>query len=101
MSSRYKLIEQTLQMALEPAHLEVIDESNQHADKGGESHFKVVIVSAHFAELSLIARHRQVNQLLADILDQVHALSIHTLTPAEWQAKGHSVAPSPPCANRR
>jgi len=65
-----------------------------------ETHFKLVIVSESFEELSLINRHRKVNQLLADELaGGVHALSLHTMTETEWQAKQKDggVAQSPDC----
>lgn len=84
--------------ALQPQHLEVINESNNHnVPPGSESHFKLVIVTAEFNDKSLVARHRIINKLLADELaGPVHALALHTLTPEEWAATG--VAPaSPPC----
>lgn len=62
----------------QPTHLEVINESNMHnVPKGSESHFKVVVVSMDFENLSLIKRHRMVNDVLKDELaGGVHALSI-------------------------
>ena len=45
----------------------------------------------------LIKRHRMVNQVLADELQQIHALALHTLTPDEWEARGGVVAASPKC----
>lgn len=85
--------------ALAPIRLDVIDESHRHnVPEGAESHFKLVIVSDAFEGEGLVARHRRVNRLLAAQLDgPVHALGLHTHTPAEWAARGESVPPSPPC----
>jgi BolA protein len=76
-----------LSQFFKPEHLEVINESNRHhVPPNSETHFKVVIVSEHFNDKRLIARHREVNQLLAHELENgVHALSINTYTQAEWQ----------------
>ena len=93
------LIEEKLAAAIALEHLEVINESGNHnVPPGSESHFKVVLVSTDFDGLRLIARHRQVNQVLKDELaGPVHALAIHTYTPEEWRQK-HGTAPmSPPC----
>ena len=92
-------IHDTLVAALAPVRLDVLDESHRHnVPPGAESHFKVTIVSEAFAGASPIARHRQVNRLLADELaGRVHALGLHTHTPDEWVARGESVPVSPPC----
>jgi len=92
-------IEQKLADALELAHLDVVNESNNHnVPANSETHFKVNLVSTTFEGKKLIERHRMVNHILADELaGPVHALAIHTYTPAEWQ-KRHGEAPmSPPC----
>jgi BolA protein len=92
-------IQQKLQAAFTPMHLEIINESDNHnVPAGSESHFKVVLVSKAFEGESLIARHRQVNKLLADELQGgVHALSLHTMTPEDWFNQGGSVRESPEC----
>lgn len=92
-------IEQKITQALGPQHLEVLNESHMHnVPVGSESHFKVTIVTDQFEGKMLVARHRILNELLADELaGQVHALSLHTLTPGEWQEKGGVIPKSPPC----
>ena len=91
-------IEAKLARGLGPAHLEVINQSHMHSGPGSETHFKVVIVADAFADMRLVARHREVHKLLADELKAgVHALSIEALTPAQWEARGHAIRPSPPC----
>ncbi|HET6583605.1 MAG TPA: BolA family protein [Nannocystaceae bacterium] len=85
--------------ALAPVALEIHDESHMHSvPRGAQSHFKVVVVGDAFAGLALVARHRRVNEALADELRQgLHALSIHAYTPEEWAARGGAVPSSPPC----
>jgi len=45
----------------------------------------------------LIARHRMINAALADELQQIHALALHTMTPDEYLEKAGIVADSPQC----
>lgn len=92
-------IERKIKARLDPSHLEVSNESRLHnVPPGSESHFKVTVVSALFEGKMPIARHRILNETLAaELAGPVHALSLHTLTPAEWQAKGGRVPRSPPC----
>lgn len=74
---------------LSPERLVVMDESDQHRGHGGwrdggETHFRVDVVSPVFAGKSRIERHRIVNGLLADELrDRVHALAISARAPGE------------------
>jgi BolA protein len=81
-------IETKLRAALTPARLIVTDESSLHAGHagampGGETHFRVEIVSAAFEGLSRVARHRMVHTLLAEeFRDGVHALTLTLATPA-------------------
>ena len=92
-------IEQKLLAALAPAHLQVSNESHMHSvPPGSESHFKVVVVSDRFEGQALVGRHKTVNALLRDELQGgVHALSMQTLTPAEWARRGGAVLASPAC----
>ncbi|MGE0371294.1 MAG: BolA family protein [Gammaproteobacteria bacterium] len=79
-------------------HLEVINESNRHnVPPGSESHFKLVLVAA-FEGIGLLARHRMVNDLLADELaNEIHALAIHAYTQEEWEVRTGKAPMSPPC----
>jgi len=93
-------ITQELQSEFEPLHLEVEDESHTHnVPDDNQSHFRVTLVSERFVGKPLIARHRAVNSALKkqDIMDRIHALALHTLTPEEWFAKGGKAPESPPC----
>ncbi|NMH60380.1 BolA family protein [Alteromonas ponticola] len=92
-------IESTLTANLQPIVLEVLDESFMHnVPAGAQSHWKVTVVSEAFSGLRLIQRHRRINELLSEALaGPVHALSLHTFTPHEWQQRGESVTASPQC----
>ena len=90
-------IENKLTTELAPVHLEVINESSNHnVPPGSESHFKLVVVSEAFAGKNLLARHRLINEVLADELaNKIHALTMHTYTESEWQESQSSVPNSP------
>jgi len=92
-------IERKLAVSLEPAHLEVINESYMHSvPPGSESHFKVVVVADSFDGVSLVRRHQRVHGILEkELKEDVHALSMQTLTPEEWTARGGRVMQSPEC----
>lgn len=85
--------------AVEPSHLDVINESHMHnVPPGSESHFKLVIVADAFDGKRLVGRHQLINAALKDELDgPVHALSMETLTPAEWAERGGATLTSPDC----
>jgi len=82
-------ITEKLTAAFTPAALEVIDESHHHQGhggwrEGGETHFRVKMVSAAFAGKSRVDRHRAVNQVLdAELRGRVHALALETKAPGE------------------
>lgn len=65
----------------------VVDDSHHHAGHataGGAGHFRVRVVSDRFAGLRTLARHRLVYTASAPLMPQdIHALSITALTPAE------------------
>lgn len=95
--TRAQWIEATLREHLAPTHLEITDESGQHAGDRQESHFRVVVVSDRFEGLALIRRHRLTQDPLRAAFDQgMHALALHTYTPAEWADRQQAPA-SPPC----
>lgn len=84
---------------LAPVHLEVVNESYMHnVPKGAETHFKILVVSNQFEGQTLIKRHRQVNSLIKERLqDQFpHALSIDAKTPSQWSDE-YKLEPSPNC----
>ncbi|MDX1823435.1 MAG: BolA/IbaG family iron-sulfur metabolism protein [Thiohalomonadales bacterium] len=92
-------IETKLTEALQPVYLDVINESSNHnVPPGSESHFKVVIASQAFDGKMLVARHRIINEILAEELQhKIHALALHTYTPQEWEEVSGQAPASPPC----
>ena len=80
-------IEAALRAALAPAALEVQDDSHQHAGHEGARHgrhYTVRIVSARFAGLGRVARHRLVYDALQNLLPRgIHALAIDARAPGE------------------
>jgi acid stress-induced BolA-like protein IbaG/YrbA len=58
---------------------------------GDGQHFEAVIVSQEFEGLNRVSRQQRVYAVLREKLDsgELHALSMRTLTPAEWQALSH------------
>jgi BolA protein len=78
-----------LEAALSPSSLSIEDESAKHAghagaQEGGETHFRIRIVSQSFKGLSRVERQRRVYAAVAEELaERVHALSLTTLTPDE------------------
>lgn len=82
-------ITKKLREAFPPETLDVVDESHLHEGHaghrpGGETHFRIHIVSQAFEGKSRIDRHRMINALLAAELEgSVHALAIKAQTPAE------------------
>ena len=56
--------------------------------RGDGHHFEALIVSPAFEGKSRVARHQLVYAALGDRMrEEVHALSMSTLTPAEWAAR--------------
>jgi len=60
----------------------------EHLEVAGDGeHFEAVIVSQAFEGKRLVARHQLVNRALGSQMgNEIHALSMKTLTPAEWQS---------------
>ena len=96
--NRKNRIENQLIEQLKPTFIEVIDESNRHhVPDNAQTHFKVTAVSNKFEGMSLIKRHRLVNELVAPERETgMHALSLHLKTPAEWE-NGSTTLSSPAC----
>ena len=84
-----EIIERKLSEAFSPQSLRVEDESHRHEGHaghrpGGETHFRVYIVSTAFQGKSRVDRHRLINAALAsELAAGVHALAIHAAAPGE------------------
>ena len=73
-------VKQGIHDGLACEHVEVI---------GDGQHFQALIVSEQFAGKSRVQRHQLVYAALGERMrEEIHALSMRTLTPAEWQAQG-------------
>ncbi|XP_059346340.1 bolA-like protein 1 [Ammospiza nelsoni] len=93
-----RTIRAKLTAALQPTHLEVRDDSPRHGGPpGAETHFGVLVVSALFAGLSPLQRHRLVHEALrAELAGPLHALQVTARTPEQWQSDPQN-PPAPPC----
>lgn len=82
-------IESELRERLAAIHVDVIDESHLHAGhvgaRDGGGHFRAIVVSARFEGRTPIQRQRLVYEALEGAMGtDIHALSMRTLTPAQW-----------------
>jgi BolA family transcriptional regulator, general stress-responsive regulator len=88
------MITEKLTGAFAPTALRVVDESHQHEGHaghrpGGQTHFRVYIVSEAFRGKTRIERHRLINAALAaELQGGVHALAIHANAPGEDAPSG-------------
>ena len=84
-------IEQKLTNNLELLHFEVKDFTGRHLNHeqhNGGFHLEAIIVSENFINKSLIERHKIIYEALGDLLKhEIHAFSMKTLTPDEWESK--------------
>ncbi len=72
-------IEESIRAGLACTHLEV---------RGDGAHFEAVIVSPDFAGLNRVRRHQLVYAALGERMrEEIHALSMQTLSPEEWSAR--------------
>ena len=68
-----------IEQGLACEHIEIV---------GDGQHFEALIVSAEFSGKSRVQRHQRVYQALGERMrEEVHALSMQTLTPEEWRAQ--------------
>ncbi|PIR39085.1 MAG: BolA family transcriptional regulator [Alphaproteobacteria bacterium CG11_big_fil_rev_8_21_14_0_20_39_49] len=73
--------------------LKVEDESHKHQGhagyiEGGETHFKIEVVTDDFIGKSKVARHKTIYKILGqEIEDRIHALSVTALTKDEYNNK--------------
>ena len=83
------LITQKLTGAFTPQSLKVEDESFKHeghagSRPGGQTHYRVYIVSQAFKGKTRLERHRMINQALsAELAGGIHALALHASAPGE------------------
>jgi BolA protein len=83
---RAERLRERLQSRFAPSQLNVEDESHLHAGHagaaGGQSHFRIRIVSEAFRGMPAVARHRLIYTVVDDLLKtDIHALAIEALPP--------------------
>lgn len=89
--TRVERIRAVLEQAFEPARLQIEDQSHLHAGHAGAAtgrgHFRIDIVSARFAGMKPLERHRAVYAALGALMQtDIHALSVGARTPEEAAA---------------
>ena len=84
-------IEQKLGEQLDLHHIEIKDFTGRHLNHkqhDGGFHIEAIIVSDSFINKTLIDRHKIIYAALGDLLKhEIHAFSMKTLTPEEWENK--------------
>ena len=90
----------TLSSFMNLASLKIINESFMHnVPEGSESHFKIVVVTNDFNNLSIIQRHKLIYKTLDSLMNEIHALSIHAFNEEEFKLNP-VILDSPECANK-
>jgi len=93
-------IANTLLGSMNLLSLKVINESFMHnVPDGSESHFKIVVVTNDFNNLSIIQRHKLIYKSLDRLMNKIHALSIHAFNEEEFKSN-LVILDSPECANK-
>jgi len=91
----------TLNESLNISSLKILNESYMHnVPEDAESHFKIVIVSNDFSNLSQLQRHKLVYKHLGNIMDDIHALSIQSFNEVEFKLNP-TILDSPECAHKK
>ena len=85
-------IKEILKTKLAATHVDVEDESREHAGhdgaKSGGGHYRVTIVSGAFLSKSALERHRLVYAALEGLMGtDIHALAIRAMAPGEVESR--------------
>ena len=85
MTDRIELIRERISQALQPSHLEIIDESHLHAGhegaRDGRGHFRVRVASSRFSGLRPLQQHRLIYEAVGDLMEtDIHALAIEIVS---------------------
>ncbi len=102
MSIKQQII-QKIQDELRPTYLLVENESHMHSvPANAETHFRVIVVSDEFQNISRVMRQRKIYQILKEELaGPVHALAQWCYTSSEWEAQKQTDLSSPKCASKK
>ena len=95
--SRVQAIVSALERDLDAVHVEVVDESAQHAGHAwaaGGGHFRILVVSERFEGRSRLEAQRLVYRALDPLMGgAIHALTMTTLTPDQWHDQKRDEGP--------
>ena len=84
-----------------PSLLSITNESYMHnVPEGSESHFKIVLVSDSFKDISKIKQHQKIYKVLGKLMNSIHALSIYSFDEMEYE-NNPLIIDSPNCANKK
>ena len=101
MSKIQDSIKETLIEDFNPSVLKIVNESYMHSvPQDSETHFKLVIVSDFFMNISQVKRHQIIYKSLEEIMKQIHALSINSYDETEY-SKNPIILDSPNCVNKK
>ena len=101
MSVIHNTIKEILIKDFNPSVLKIVNESYMHSvPKNAETHFKLVIVSDFFMNISQVKRHQIIYKSLEEIMKQIHALSINSYDETEY-SKNPIILDSPNCVNKK
>ncbi|QJC29956.1 BolA/IbaG family iron-sulfur metabolism protein [Enterobacteriaceae endosymbiont of Plateumaris sericea] len=80
-------IKNKLQIIFNPVYLKINSSNHMHNILNtSKYHFDIIIVSDNFINQPFITRHRSIYNVLADeLINNIHALSLHTYTIKEWK----------------
>ena len=98
--SSYDEIIATLNSTLNVESMFLENESGMHnVPIDSETHFKLIIVSDDFVEMTKVKRHQLIYQSLVKTMKKIHALSIQAFTIEEFN-RNPLILSSPDCANK-
>ena len=98
-------IESTINSIIEdsynPLYVELVNESFMHnVPKDSESHFKLIIVSDIFKDMTLVQRHKHIYSSLKTTMNNIHALSINAFDIDEFKLNP-TKSKSPDCIRKK
>ena len=96
----YETIIECLNREFVVEHLFLKNESSMHnVPPNSESHFKLLIVSNNFNEMSKVKRHQSIYSSLNNVMNKIHALSIQAFTIDEFK-NNPVILDSPDCSKK-
>ncbi|CAL4324088.1 DNA-binding transcriptional regulator BolA [Buchnera aphidicola (Thelaxes suberi)] len=92
-------IEKKIKEKINVISLSINNESYLHNNKNKQQHYKIVIISNQFNNITLIERHRTIYKILNNEFNKsIFSLNLYTFTLIEWKKKNSKIF-SIPCLN--